>query len=791
LLPAADLFLLTSVSEGIPLAVIEAMAAGLPVVATRVGGVGEVVEYGRTGLLAPAGDHMALAGNILRLAEAPQLREQMGQMGRQRARALFSEEQMNKSYWQLYQQMLAVSGSCMANLTRRSRTRFVLPILTAMLLGTARDLAADASLPASDNSPAKTTINAPDVAVRFLIGINQYTARPPKTATADRWLAGPLVTEWRATVAPRHADGTEHPFLRVLFDLRAFRDGQFRIDITVENTLDKDGAATVTYDVEIVAGEKSLFHRDRVQHHYLTRWRQVFEYGMAVADFRPDLESFYQAGALPRFLNQIGAAVDKWGGAKFDILGGGNLDYYMPDHGGRAELAPYPDWVTRYVVYKNSRQREYVLVNGDLAGSWPVHLREASDGRLLSIDDHPNYWLDPRADAPYRPAGRPIPDPPYSADPRRDPAKCPLLPDNAHQPSLAYVPYLITGDRYYADEMKFWANFGLLRTWQDPRTNMREGSAGLLFKANEPRGVAWVLRNLVDAAAYLPDDDPLKPYLAKKIAHNLTWIDEWAKTKQTSLGPAWLKFGEVPLDKQDRVWISPPQNHFLAWSLDHANDQGFTGGQIWRDQIARFTMQLFTSPGWRRENAAPYRIAIGEALNAKIELDSRLEPGVDDSVRYYTTFAESHNNTFRHGEQAEPFAGWYGHYARLMLLIGMRNGWVFARAGYEYLNPFLVNRTRNGGPSDMSRHPGWALAAPSLQSTAIEPFVAQYRLYQGWATFGLVVPQGVARTGLKIDGLEMQADIKTHWPDGSIRFAVITAAVPKAGLYKITSLERS
>jgi glycosyltransferase involved in cell wall biosynthesis len=99
LLQAGDLVLLSSISEGIPLTLIEAMAAGLPVVSTNVGGVGEVVEDGRTGLLAPAGDDAALAEKILRLADSPELRRQMGQFGRKRA-------QMHGLYLRLYQEMV-------------------------------------------------------------------------------------------------------------------------------------------------------------------------------------------------------------------------------------------------------------------------------------------------------------------------------------------------------------------------------------------------------------------------------------------------------------------------------------------------------------------------------------------------------------------------------------------------------------------------------------------------------------------------------------------------------------
>jgi glycosyltransferase involved in cell wall biosynthesis len=106
LLPAADLFLLTSVSEGIPLTVIEAMAARLPVVSTAVGGLAEVVVDGQTGLLAAAGDDAALAEKVLALADNGELRARMGQVGSQRARELFAETKMNESYLNLYGEML-------------------------------------------------------------------------------------------------------------------------------------------------------------------------------------------------------------------------------------------------------------------------------------------------------------------------------------------------------------------------------------------------------------------------------------------------------------------------------------------------------------------------------------------------------------------------------------------------------------------------------------------------------------------------------------------------------------
>ena len=108
LLHGADTFLLTSTSEGIPLTVIEAMAAGLPVVATDVGGMREVVAHGTTGLLAAAKDDTALAGHVLRLASDGDLRLRMGEAGHIRAKQYFDEPRMADDYARIYRELRCV-----------------------------------------------------------------------------------------------------------------------------------------------------------------------------------------------------------------------------------------------------------------------------------------------------------------------------------------------------------------------------------------------------------------------------------------------------------------------------------------------------------------------------------------------------------------------------------------------------------------------------------------------------------------------------------------------------------
>ena len=103
---SADVMVLPSTAEGLPLAVLEAMACAIPVVATNVGGTPEAVVDGQTGFLVTPGDHDALASRITRLLRDAELSRRFGDAGRQRAISLFSLDRVVEQVERLYGELL-------------------------------------------------------------------------------------------------------------------------------------------------------------------------------------------------------------------------------------------------------------------------------------------------------------------------------------------------------------------------------------------------------------------------------------------------------------------------------------------------------------------------------------------------------------------------------------------------------------------------------------------------------------------------------------------------------------
>jgi glycosyltransferase involved in cell wall biosynthesis len=110
LLAEADAFVCSSRSEGMPISILEAMAVGLPVVASAVGGVPEIVEDGRTGVLVAPAAEAALADALARLIDDRVLRERMGRAGHEAALERYDLPRFRQAHVELYGRLLEERG---------------------------------------------------------------------------------------------------------------------------------------------------------------------------------------------------------------------------------------------------------------------------------------------------------------------------------------------------------------------------------------------------------------------------------------------------------------------------------------------------------------------------------------------------------------------------------------------------------------------------------------------------------------------------------------------------------
>jgi glycosyltransferase involved in cell wall biosynthesis len=105
-LGATDVFALSSDFEGNPLSVMEAMAAGLPIVSTAAGGVPDLFENGKEGLMVQPGDVQGLSRAMAFLAGDREIRQSLGMAAAQRATANFDVSKMVKAYEELYEELV-------------------------------------------------------------------------------------------------------------------------------------------------------------------------------------------------------------------------------------------------------------------------------------------------------------------------------------------------------------------------------------------------------------------------------------------------------------------------------------------------------------------------------------------------------------------------------------------------------------------------------------------------------------------------------------------------------------
>jgi hypothetical protein len=343
-----------------------------------------------------------------------------------------------------------------------------------------------------------------------------YTASARKLLQrkVTRWLDGPIATEWETIGSVSDANG-DHPHLAVRFGVRTYAGipGE-RVDIVVENNWAfQPSPRNYTYDVDITIRGASVYSKQALVHYRQSRWRKVFTPFADVAP-RYDVAYLKKTGAVPNYdptvtISENALASWKERSQLPEPMTTMLIQPQMPTTGGRPDVGILPAWGAGYVISMDPRARQAVLAVGTLAGSFPIHYRDKSTDRPVSLETYPDLTiLGNRGDTKH-------PFPACSGD-----CAIPALnPDTAHQPSMAYLPYLITGDHYYLEELQFWADYNIFSA----NPAYRLGARGVIAH-DQVRGKAWTLRTLGHVSLITPDNDSFKAYFSQILENNLEWF---------------------------------------------------------------------------------------------------------------------------------------------------------------------------------------------------------------------------------------------------------------------------
>jgi hypothetical protein len=437
-----------------------------------------------------------------------------------------------------------------------------------------------------------------------------------KTAAHTTWLNGPVVNEWHVTAPLTTSDGVAHPHLSARFDVRWYPSvRKARVDVTVENDWAYEPAPqNFTYDASVVVGGQQVYQKTGLTHLHHARWRKVFWWGTSAPELNVKENTRYliATGALPNFdptvtvsSTALSALQTKWTGTITEPMGVGMANPYMPTTGGRGDIGLLPSWATEYLLSMDKRARDVTLGTADLAGSWSSHYRDRNTGQPVSLIDYPYMTIVGHQADTYNPVTKK-----YEAFPAcASSTACttPYTHDASHQPAFAYLPYLVTGDYYYLEELQFWAMWDAFETNPGYRDNVKG-----LVKPEQVRGQAWSLRTLAEAAYITPDDDRLKAHFTSIVESNLDWYNA-NYTNNPSANALGIIVNGPALGYASGTGMAPWMDDFFTSAVGHAADLGFTEAQSLLAWKAKFPISRLIGAGYCWISAPIYELIVRDS----------------------------------------------------------------------------------------------------------------------------------------------------------------------------------
>lgn len=445
----------------------------------------------------------------------------------------------------------------------------------------------------------------------------RYTAsseRLLKDQKPQLWLDGPVVTEVQVAAPLRNARGEEHPHLAARFAIRSYPGAKrARVDVVIENNWAYEPSPrNFTYDVEIEAGGETVYAKKGLTHLHHARWRTLAWTGDAPAvHLRHDTDYLIASRALPNYDRSVvvpdralAALAAKWEGPRSEPMGVGVAAPAMPNTGGRNDIGLLPGWAAMYLLSMDARAKEVTLGTADRAGSWSAHYRDKRTGLPVSLMDYPYMTLLGNPSDTRNPkTGK------QEAFPRclRDACKTPYKVDSAHQPGFAYLPYLVTGDHYYLEELQFWAMWNVFA----PNPGYRKNIQGLV-SAHQVRGQAWSLRTLGEAAYITPDRHPLKNDFTTLLKSNLAWYNDTYSNNPAANGLGVIDNKPAVIYKS-KTAVAPWQDDFFTQAVGHVAELGFKEAQPLLKWKAKFPIARMVGEGACWVDGANYTITVRDS----------------------------------------------------------------------------------------------------------------------------------------------------------------------------------
>jgi hypothetical protein len=459
----------------------------------------------------------------------------------------------------------------------------------------------------------------------------RYTASLADAFAATKpmqWLSGGIADEWFVNAPLKDAKGNPHPRLTARFGVRWYPglNKQARIEFIVENDKTWVSASNHTYDVDLQVAGKSVYSKTGLTHYNHARWHQYTWWDAAHA---PDINvqlnasTLINSRAVPNYdvtlvptEGNITDLTKLISAANTGPMTVGPVTPYMPMTGGRSDIGSMPSWSAIWLLTMDKRARDVMMAAADGSGSWSIHMRDEQTDYPIRTDNAKNALISTHGNLS---SSGPLPVPRCVTSVACNGSS--FVADTAHEPALDYLPYLVTGDYYYLEELQFWAAYNPLET--APGYN---GNGKGLLRWQQMRGQAWSLRTLGEAAYITPDNHPLKGYFTTQVEANLDWYNQtYVIGNPNNLG-AYDGSGEGAFKVEG---TSPWQDDFLTWSFGRLNELGFTNALPILKWKSKYPVGRMTAPGFCWIMASSYGLRL-----------------FDDNGKVFNSFADMYNTNF-------------------------------------------------------------------------------------------------------------------------------------------------